>query len=77
MLPPAVENALQDTLIKAQELAEQGKLAQGDALLQYGLGLARDAVEAGHAWGPELLSRYETAIECYTEDWGVTLETLE
>ena len=76
-LPSGVETALHDTLIKAQELAERGKLAAGDALLQEGLGMARHATAEGYAWGPELECRYETAIAAYTEDWGVCLEPAE
>jgi hypothetical protein len=69
MLIPAEEaERLAAAVFDALELAHDGQPAEGYTVLLAGLARAQAGAEE---WGPDLVERWEWAVEVYAQRWGI------
>jgi hypothetical protein len=69
--PPDELSALVAATMGAASAARAGDLPLGYETVLSGLAQALKALEAGDEWAPDLVQRWEYAVEAYAARWGL------
>lgn len=59
------------TMVDAEDLAAQGKRADGHTALSAGLARVLEAQEHGEPWAPEIAGRWREVRELFAERHGI------
>jgi hypothetical protein len=70
-IPTSEVATLVATVVDALDLAELGQAGDGYAVLLSGLARAREAAEDEEEWAPELVRRWEHAVEEFAVRCGI------
>ena len=74
MLPTNEIDTLTMTVTNAIDLAREGQIADGYAVLIWGLHRAEKIAAEGADWGAELVTRWQQACDNYAQRYGVSLD---